>query len=94
MCNAAIIGISLNRYKRNWSISCDLPENLLVLRVAFLLLFDINCHKHANPTCIRNEFKNAIGTDACQHANIPPRSTVIILLPRDIIFVGGLICLL
>ena len=35
MCNAAVPGIPLHRYKRNWPITCDLSESRSVLRGAF-----------------------------------------------------------
>ena len=38
MCNVTVTGIPLNRYKRNWSIACDLSERRLVLGGAFLFL--------------------------------------------------------
>ena len=41
ICNAAVPDIPLHRYKRNWPITCDLPESLSVLRVAFLILSGI-----------------------------------------------------
>ena len=37
MCNAELTGVPLHRYKRNWSIACDLSESCLVLRVALFV---------------------------------------------------------
>ena len=36
MCNAPITDIPFNRYKQNWSCTCDLSGNGLVFPVAFL----------------------------------------------------------
>ena len=44
LCNVTVTAISLNRYKRNWSIACDLSESSLVLCGAFLFLLGIFIH--------------------------------------------------
>ena len=41
ICNATAPDTPLHRYKRNWPITCDLPESCSVLRVAFLILSGI-----------------------------------------------------
>ena len=41
MCNDAVPHIPLHRYKRNWPITCDLPEILTVLCGVFIFLSGI-----------------------------------------------------
>ena len=54
ICNAAVPDIPLYQYKRNWHITCDLPDSKSVLRVAFLILSGIclaQVHNvHDNPS--------------------------------------------
>ena len=51
MCNAAVTDEIPLQYKRNWSITCNLPESCLVVLCFFFIVWTILKKKLENRIC-------------------------------------------